>query len=567
MKKLFIVMVLLITSLLTLTVCNRLEENNDTLLALIGLAGGGSQFTKTVALSATTDLIAGPFNEAAFRHYQLLFQPADIAGSGVIRSLSFRYHDDNDQVIGCPHVTVKLGHTSETDLGDVGTSMALNINQGKGAAVTVLNNKTVNIPRGAAGDYFEIPLDAAFNYNGVDNLVVDILRTSACTGEVELMTGIAATPYDGLAYNSVSAAPDNIQEIAQDVHHMKFKFAGGEDKAVALDTLADNSNTITPGVTGRTQMLILASDISGRGVITGMAINPNTVTTATEVSGMTVSIAAVPSTTIELTSTTFNDNYGGTTPVIVTQGLSYNIPAGQPSKAWIPFNNKNFNYDGKSNLLIDISCNVTSGGYAVDYKTISTNRVVSSSFPDATIGTLRLRSFEPVLRFAGGTMDTINASNSIATVFPGSASGRQFMLRASELGSAGIITGISLRAYTLTTAVAYPNYSIILAHTTQDVLVADDATNIAGGTVVYSGTFTMPAGLLSGDWIDFKFTTPFRYNGYNNLVVQTSTSGSGTTSQNCRISTVATTWFESLWKATGGGSPIDGRGDFRFWIK
>ncbi|MBN1497303.1 MAG: hypothetical protein JXA07_11075 [Spirochaetes bacterium] len=552
MKKLFIVMVLLITSLLTLTVCNRLEENNDTLLALIGLAGGGSQFTKTVALSATTDLIAGPFNEAAFRHYQLLFQPADIAGSGVIRSLSFRYHDDNDQVIGCPHVTVKLGHTSETDLGDVGTSMALNINQGKGSAITVLNNKTVNIPRGAAGDYFEIPLDAEFNYNGVDNLVVDLLRTSACTGEVELITGTASTPYDGLAYNSVSAAPDNIQEIAQDVHHIKFKFAGGVNKVDFADTYSGNSAPLsTTANFNKIQMLYNASSIAGSGMITGIGLQ---VSAVTSLQTYTYTMKLAHSTKIDL-EVTWANNFNADPAVTVANSVQITVPAGVPAGefVWFPVPDGVFSYNGTDNLLIELTVEAASGGVSLaTHPTTNINRIYGNP-ASATASTSNSYTHQINLRFAGGTMDVVsNAALSDSRFFPsGSANGIVSLFRATELGTSGKITSVAFRAASNTNTGNYPSYMLIMGHTMAETLTS--TADFIDQKIVYNKVYTIPNTFLAGDWIEIKLGNPFVYNGVDNLIIWSgSTANDGTGANYCTFSSANATRYPSH---TGLGIP------------
>jgi hypothetical protein len=319
---------------------------------------------------------------------------------------------------------------------------------------------------------------------------------------------------------------------------------------------------MTPGDTGHTQMLILSSDINGRGRITGMAIKPRSIANAAVITGMTVKIAHIPASTTEL-STSFNNNFQGNTPVTVTQNISYSIPAGQSSPIWIPFINSDFVYDGTSNLLIDIIATVTSGAYSVAYAQVPAYRVIDANNLVTDTGTQWQRAFEPVFRFAGGTMDVIGSNDANASVF-GSLGGRQFLLRAAELGASGSINKLACRARGATTAISYPNFTVTLAHTAQNALVPTDAANIAGGTAVYNGTFTMPASLLEGDWIEIPFTTPFSYNGIDNLVVQTTTGSAAV--QNCQISGPDATWFADRWKATGGGSPLDSRGNFRFWV-
>jgi hypothetical protein len=174
-------------------------------------------------------------------------------------------------------------------------------------------------------------------------------------------------------------------------------------------------------------------------------------------------------------------------------------------------------------------------------------------------------AYHTVFRFYGGTMDVIGANSSAAAVFGTSASGRQFLLRAAELGTSGSIGKLACRLSVSSTAASYPNFTVTLAHTTQTALVATDATNVAGGTTVYNATFNIPAGLLAGDWVEIPFSTPFSYNGVDNLVVQTTTDA-GSSLHTCQVMGPDATRFLDRWKATGGGAPLDFRGTFRFWV-
>ncbi len=566
MKKLYMALFTLIVSLLALTVCNREKEDNS-MLALLGLSGGPN-FIKTVALSNPTSSILGPFNGEEFRHYQFLYLPADIAGSGNIASIYFRYYE-NSQALSCPRVTIRLGHSSVPALN---TDMTSNVNQGKGSAVTVLD-RAVSIPAGAAGEYFEIPLDTRFNYNGVDNLVVDITRTSACTGGVRLTTGAGAVPYTGRVYSTSSATPDTATQTSQSPHHVKFKFAGGTNNVICSDKTGPNGLTLAPGTTGRTQMLILASDINGSGLITGLALHPYSVTALTVVSNMTVSVAHVPVSTTGLV-TTFTDNYGDNAPVIVAQDIAYTVPAEQPSTVWIPFNKSRFFYDGTSNLLIDITCIVDSGSYLLQYNNIIPYRVVSSTNPLSPTGTIRQRAFEPVLRFAGGTMDVITASGSSTSMpFSTNAEGRLTLYRATELGSAGTITSIACRLNSpSSTATTYNNYRVIIGHSSADPLVADPAAgNFNDQLIALNGFFSMPAGLVQGDWIEIPLTQPFIYNGTSNLAVwlgTTATTFPAIPSHSCIVSSSNATRYPGQMAAgVPGNATVGTPQDYKFNMK
>ena len=96
----------------------------------------------------------------------------------------------------------------------------------------------------------------------------------------------------------------------------------------------------------------------------------------------------------------------------------------------------------------------------------------------------------------------------------------QYLITSSELTTAGIVGGRQITAlafYVLTknSTQAFTGYTISIGHTT--------ATNLSTGfvaptfTQVYSGDYTVPG---TNNWFDIPFTTPFTWNGTDNLVVQ-----------------------------------------------
>ena len=147
-------------------------------------------FSRVVALSEVTGFFSGLVSSSSpFCHFQCLYKPSDIGGSGPVASICFRrYASTASPGITCPHVTIKLAHTDVENLGDAGSDMSLNI-ANKGSSVTVLDDATITIPEGDAEEYFEIPLETGFDYNGADNLVVDITRTDVCSNNQSLRSG------------------------------------------------------------------------------------------------------------------------------------------------------------------------------------------------------------------------------------------------------------------------------------------------------------------------------------------------------------------------------------------
>jgi len=491
------------------------------LVSIIGTGGGGGgggdgstslatgEFTKTVTLNSNIGW-ASPFNAPNNRHLQQLYLASDINGAGYIQSIELRL---NTATAGCSSdATIKMGHTS---LGVLTNTFANNVEQGKGTLETVRTG-AFSVPAGSAGDYFTIILDTPFLYNGVDNLVVEFLVT---TYDADIFLWVDNTAVVHRMLNRSDDLTAATGDLYMYILHTRFNFEGGTNTIISADKTGDNANDIAPGYTGRTQMLLLAEDIAGSGPITGLSIFPNgATTTATEISSISVSMVHVAATSL---TNTFADNYEGNTPVTVAQDVSYNIDVGQSAAVCVPFNVANFTYDGASNLLIDISATVPSGGYRVDYKNVPGIRVVSTLTPTAVTGSTRSRAFEPVLRFNGGTMDVITAEDADLSVpFSNLHDYKlQIMFGAQQFGTGGPVTGVSLRLGADSLPSDYPAATLVLGHTPNTVLSMTFADNMTDPTTVYTGTFTIPAGLKAGDWVTFP-VSGFTYDPTQNLVVE-----------------------------------------------
>jgi len=102
----------------------------------------------------------------------------------------------------------------------------------------------------------------------------------------------------------------------------------------------------------------------------------------------------------------------------------------------------------------------------------------------------------------------------------------QVIYKRSEVGPARRITGLALNIST-TSSFVYNNFTLRLRHTTRDNFNSSPAWESTGWTVAWQGSHTFN----TSGWTTFTFTTPFDYNGTDNLMVDISTdnttSGSG----------------------------------------
>ncbi len=538
-----------------------------------GDAAGGptTGFTKTVELPSTEDNWIGPFAATGAR-YQMLVKAADVGGAGPIRSIAFRRAVAMGAVT-CADVTIRLGHTG---LNDLTTTFANNVEEGRGSTVAVVDGGSVAIPAGATDEYFTIRFDRTFHYNGADNLVVDVI-SGACSSSVVLRATEAATPYTTLIWTFDTAAATGATYSS--LANMKLAFVAGDDAltySAAGTVLFGSPFTNDPGGLTKVQTLYLASDIDGRGRVTGIGFPVGAPAVAQT---HTVTVRIGHSTLTEL-GTTFDDNYAGT-PVTVASGATFHVPAGLAAGTyvWLPLSDGSFTYNGSDNLVVEVS--VTPGGELLSWRghDPSGGPIVSIyGFSAAATAASTLDwKHDLRLRFAGGTMDVITPSAVTSgrnDAFPFSTSDgkRQFLYLVSELGSPGRITRIACRLGGAgTTATTYADYEVVMAHTTATALGTTFATNLPpGATTVFDGSVSIPGGLDKGDWAEIPLSTPFVYNGTDNLLVQIAGPG-GPEANRCAIDDTSTTRYANRRldgaQAAATGTPTHALLDTRFVLE
>ncbi|MGA3280729.1 MAG: hypothetical protein ABSD50_07080 [Smithella sp.] len=229
-------------------------------------------------------------------------------------------------------------------------------------------------------------------------------------------------------------------------------------------------------------------------------------------------------------TTTYANNFNIGTPVVVANAQTFTVPAGVPygTYVWIPIPDGTFIYDGTDNLIVQIETTAVTNALEVWWldSNLGTNtRVVGN--PGDTVGSVTDGSQYLIkFRFAGGTVDVITGGGSNES-FPFSSTlnnKRQYLYFAEELGTKGTITKVACRLLSNSNASNYNNFTVVIGHTTSTSLgSAMFSGNMADAQTVFSGTFTVPAGLGAGDWIEIPLSTPFAYDGKRNLVVQMST--------------------------------------------
>ncbi len=501
-----------------------------------GLATG--TFTKTAIESGTSSYWGDMFGTTVQSRYMMLYLPANIHGAGYVKSISVKYGNAGTaSAVTCPHVTIKMGHTLVSSL--TGT-FDNNVEQGRGTFETVLNDATVTVPAGAAGDDFKIDLGKNFYYNGVENLVVQVSRAAACSAEIDVNTHGTSPVYTALVYSQASSTATTGATYAE-LLDTTFTFAGGDD-AVELGG-ASSTATAPFGTThNRQQMVYLASEINGNGPITGLAFK----TGATTVAGSYTYTLKLGHTTLSsLTTGTFDNNFSGS-PVTVVSNGTFTIPGGVPADTyvWMPFPGT-FTYNGSDNLIVDLDVSSGSVNNPILYTNVAETRLAYGTAGSAIASGTTTLVFDTVFRFNGGTIAAgIGANSYSSQVFDGTPDGAeiQSLYLASELGTGGNITSISLRLRNDSVAASYSNYTVKIGHTSKTQLSGSDtyASNMDENMTVHSGSFSIPAGLKAGDWITVPLSTPFTYNPEKNLAVLFSSSVGASNGNDVRWASSAT---------------------------
>ena len=236
----------------------------------------------------------------------------------------------------------------------------------------------------------------------------------------------------------------------------------------------------------------------------------------------------------------------GGEPTVVANAVTFNIPAGIPRGEWfwVPLPASTFTYNGTDNLIVDVLVTAGSTDTRLRISAVTGRRVFSAD-NTALDGQVNNVAYHIKLRFNGGTMGVItDAAVGTSNVFPGASAGgiggRVNLYSATELGTAAQITSVACRMEAATsTATTLNNYKVIMGHTTLNSLDTTAANNFISQQIVYDGSFDILAGLVQGDWITVPLTTPFNYNGTDNLVIwMGTTAASGGITHRCELSSL-----------------------------
>jgi len=495
-----------------------------------GGGGGGGLGTGTFEKEIAPLALSGWGLFANFTiRAQLLYNASEVNGAGYVTALKLRA-GANSPSITCPETTIKMGHTS---LSPLTNTFASNVEEGRGTLATVRALSTLTLPAVTMGDYATITLDTPFYYNGVDNLVVDVVHTMACSASFpdEYSNGLPA----GSSTWSMTTANATGNAITSRPN-ATLVFAGGDDDISPIGTLTGNTypfSTDTP----HTQNLYLASEVNGSGPVTGVAFQMNN----TSVAGTYTATVMMGHSTLATLGTTFAANFDTGAPVTVANAITFDIPAGIPAGEWfwVPLPDSTFTYNGTDNLIVDVVTTAATSSNSLIEASVAGRRLWSAD-NIALTGSVSATGYQLKVRFNGGTMMLTKATASTTGIGWDTVAGRtQRLYRTAELGTGGAITKLAFRLDTDAVASDYINFNVKVDQIDPITLGVSFLGNLTGSAqTIFNGTLSVPAGALAGDWVDIPISA-FTYDPTKNLLVEYSTAG-GTGANIMRWNTDAT---------------------------
>ncbi|HRF99529.1 MAG TPA: T9SS type A sorting domain-containing protein [Bacteroidia bacterium] len=460
------------------------------LTVLLGLVYLGESQTNVVLGSGTTahtSTDAGPINEY-YRslHAQTVYTAAELNAAGVfsgtITKLGFYVVSGVTNPL--PNYTIKLKHTT-----------ALNAATYDGTGLTTVYNNTSYNP--TAGGFDMLTFSTLFNWNGVDNILVDVcfdqVSAYTSTGIVRVYnTAVTngyiyirddSAPQCGLACNSTLNSKPQVQleflpPAPLDLGISAFVKPLGSKKCFGPDT-------------------VIATLKNYGSATADFSVNQTTIT---------VNTTGPNATTFSLALTS------GTLATNATQNFTLST---------------NFNLGNMGTYKFKGYTSVTGDGSALnDTVRLTINKVplfTTSIAPNDSVCLgvpIQLNTnFSSVKQVGNGTNTQGGSGLSpYAQLWEGQRT--QYLFKASELTVAGLSPGnINALAFDVTSAsatMAFTNYSIKMYHTNSSDLATAYA-SASSAVINVFGPINLPAPTVGIN--THTFTTPFNWDGISNVIV------------------------------------------------
>lgn len=305
------------------------------------------------------------------RKAQMLYTASEINGAGPITGIGFQL--DQGLIFDVDYeITVKMGHTV---LDSLTNTFANNFST---TPQTIAQNTVFEMPRDyyPADGFFWISFPGSFNYNGTDNLVVEIETNNVPDHFGEIQMRLHTTLLDdrlGKLIGQLGAETGT--RLTASFVPAKLRFNGG-DMLVMPDAPGPYPRPFAGDIGNTVQMRYAATQLGSAADITGLSLQLAEDSTAEEYTGFSVVMSY---TSVSNMSATLADNLDN--PATLFTG-TIDIPAGMRRGDWVDIPLSTFSYDATKSLLIQITQNAGTSGI--------TNNIFVGDNPGSGIGTATL---------------------------------------------------------------------------------------------------------------------------------------------------------------------------------
>ena len=229
------------------------------------------KFTTDVVDNAVVDNGNGPdsypFNgSATYAKMQMLYNASELGGDGGITDV-ISFYKDSPGVSTFPNLTINVAHTTVDNLTKNFTDNYV------GSMTNVYFNSSFDFPDWSG--WIDFDINNTFNYNGVDNLLVEIVWNGTAT-----FPGAELATFDGFAipnfgnrrlWNFTSGATSG----SVDTNRYNIRTIFLESANLSWSASSSDTNLFTAGVSGRTLQITPVADAFGDGTVTLTLHNSN----------------------------------------------------------------------------------------------------------------------------------------------------------------------------------------------------------------------------------------------------------------------------------------------------
>ncbi len=295
-----------------------------------------------LAYYGNTDSIGSPFiSNASWRHVQMLHPAATLKGSGPITGIGMVLGTAfaNPTTAETYTVTIKLGHST---LAALTNNFAGNFS---GSPVTVASGLVFTVPANVPpGSTLWLPITGNLNYDGTDNLIVDIDVTAASAGSTIWMFGSAPSQFLQAASGAATGTVSNTGCAT------KFRFNGSTMDVMPGPATSGSSQVLGNSTSGRVESLYEPVYLGTGGTIDSIAVRLKTAPSAATLTNYKIYMGHGASPQFALTDTYAGSMANGGT--LVYSG-TLNVPGTLKAGDWftIPLQTP-FTYDPTQRLTV-----------------------------------------------------------------------------------------------------------------------------------------------------------------------------------------------------------------------